>query len=307
MIPALEKPRWIAVDWGTTHLRAWAMGRGNEVLDLANSDDGMSKLAPQEFEPALIRLVSHWLTEGKTPVIACGMVGSRQGWAEAPYRAVPCAAQSDALISAPCTDPRLDVRIIPGVKQASPADVMRGEETQIAGFLNQNPSFDGVLCLPGTHTKWVRISAEEIVSFQTFMTGEMFSLLGQTSVLKHSIASSGWHKSAFLEALDAAISAPASIASKLFGLRAETLLNNLSGAVARSRLSGFLIGLELSAARPYWLGQDIAIIGAEELSMAYIDGLISQGVQPQSHRSVDMTLAGLTKAYQQIQGSINAT
>ena len=86
-----------------------------------------------------------------------------------------------------------------------------------------------------------------------------------------------------------------------------TVLNNLSGAVARSRLSGFLIGLELSAARPYWLGQDIAIIGAEELSMAYIDGLISQGVQPQSHRSVDMTLAGLTKAYQQIQGSINAT
>lgn len=302
-------PDWLAVDWGTSHLRIWLLNAQGHILAEACDDSGMAALSSDQFYARFTRLAAPFLSQDKViPVVACGMIGAKQGWHEAPYIAAPCSAPGlEDAQKIETRDERFSLYILPGVKQARPADVMRGEETQIAGFLNQNPSFDGVLCLPGTHTKWVRISAEEIVSFQTFMTGEMFSLLGQTSVLKHSIASSGWHKSAFLEALDAAISAPASIALKLFGLRAETLLNNLSGAVARSRLSGFLIGLELSAARPYWLGQDIAIIGAEELSMAYIDGLISQGVQPQSYRSVDMTLAGLTKAYQQIQGSINAT
>jgi len=304
MIPALEKPRWIAVDWGTTHLRAWAMGRKNEVLDLANSDDGMSKLAPHEFEPALIRLVSHWLGAGKTPVIACGMVGSRQGWAEAPYRAVPCAAQSDALINAPCTDPRLDVRIIPGVKQASPADVMRGEETQISGFLAQNPNFDGVLCLPGTHSKWVHISAKEIVSFRTFMTGELFDLLGTGSVLRHSVAPTGWDQEAFVAAMSETLSRPEQIAARLFSLRAESLLNDQDPATARARLSGLLIGMELAAAKPYWLGQSVALIGAAALTQTYASALTELGATPTVAEGSAMTQAGLIAAFDTMKDTI---
>jgi 2-dehydro-3-deoxygalactonokinase len=298
MIPALEKPEWIAVDWGTTHLRAWAMGRANEVLDFANSDDGMSRLTPDAFEPALIRLVSHWLGTGKTPVIACGMVGSRQGWAEAPYRAVPCVAQSETLISAPCTDPRLDMRIIPGVKQASPADVMRGEETQIAGFLAKNPNFDGVLCLPGTHSKWVHISAKEIVSFRTFMTGELFDLLGTASVLRHSIAPKGWDQEAFLAAMSETLSRPEQIAARLFSLRAESLLNDQNPAEARARLSGLLIGMELAAAKPYWLGQSVALIGAHNLTQTYASALSKLGVTPTIAEGSAMTQAGLISAYE---------
>jgi 2-dehydro-3-deoxygalactonokinase len=258
----------------------------------------MSRLTPDAFEPALIRLVSHWLGTGKTPVIACGMVGSRQGWAEAPYRAVPCVAQSETLISAPCTDPRLDMRIIPGVKQASPADVMRGEETQIAGFLAKNPNFDGVLCLPGTHSKWVHISAKEIVSFRTFMTGELFDLLGTASVLRHSIAPKGWDQEAFLAAMSETLSRPEQIAARLFSLRAESLLNDQNPAEARARLSGLLIGMELAAAKPYWLGQSVALIGAHNLTQTYASALSKLGVTPTIAEGSAMTQAGLISAYE---------
>ena len=304
MIPALEKPKWIAVDWGTTHLRAWAMGGGNEVLDLANSDDGMSKLKPSDFEPALIRLVAHWLGAGKTPVIACGMVGARQGWTEAPYRAVPCAAQAGDLISAPCADPRLDVRIIPGVKQTNPADVMRGEETQIAGFIAKNPNYDGVLCLPGTHSKWVHISASEIVSFRTFMTGELFDLLGTGSVLRHSIAPKGWDQEAFLAAMSETLSRPEQIAARLFSLRAESLLNNQDPETARARLSGLLIGMELAAAKPYWLGQLVAVIGAAVLTRTYASALKELGAVPSVAEGSAMTQAGLISAYETMKDAL---
>ena len=148
------KANWIAVDWGTSSLRAWAMDAEGHDLATASLNQGMGQLAPSEFELALCALVEPWLSVGPTNVIACGMLGARQGWIETPYRVAPCKPQS-ILTKAPTTDPRLNVQIIAGVSQARPADVMRGEETQIAGFQKLNPNWDGVICLPGTHTKWV--------------------------------------------------------------------------------------------------------------------------------------------------------
>ena len=178
---------WIAVDWGTSNLRAWAMGAEGPLAE-AVSDDGMGKLQPADFEPALLRLISPWLTAPRTPVLACGMVGARQGWREAPYRAVPCAPVDAAGVLHVPTDPRLTFHIAPGLSQDRPADVMRGEETQVAGVLALHKGFDGVICHPGTHSKWVHVSAGEVVSFQTFMTGEIFALLSTQSVLRHSMA-----------------------------------------------------------------------------------------------------------------------
>ena len=123
---------------------------------------------------------------------------------------------------APSTDPRLDVRVIPGLKQTSPADVMRGEETQIAGYLAGNPGFDGVLCLPGTHSKWVQVSAGEVVSFRTFMTGEMFALLARTSVLRLTVGE-GWHDAAFADAVADSMARPEALSQRLFSIRAEGL------------------------------------------------------------------------------------
>lgn len=295
-------PDWIAIDWGTTHLRAYAMGPGG-VLAEAASEDGMGRLTRDGFEPALLRLIGGWLPQGRqtpdrpTPVIACGMVGSRQGWREAPYRATPCPPLDPAaLLPVATADPRLAVRLVPGLCQNAPADVMRGEETQIAGALVALPGFDGVICLPGTHSKWAQLSAGEVVSFQTCMTGELFALLSSSSVLRHSLTGDGWDEPAFVAALSDAIARPEKIAARLFALRAETLIADLQPAAARARLSGLLIGIELAATRPYWLGQDILIVGADILSGTYARALAAQGATARQLPVAACTIAGLNRA-----------
>ncbi|OAN76479.1 2-keto-3-deoxy-galactonokinase [Jannaschia sp. EhC01] len=287
---------WIAVDWGTTHLRAWAMV-GDTAKAEATSDDGMGTLERDGFEPALLRLIEPWLGQGTMPVVACGMVGARQGWFEAPYVAIPAKPCDLTPVQVPTRDARLNMMIIPGLKQTDPADVMRGEETQIAGFLGANKTFDGVLCLPGTHTKWVRISAEEVVSFQTCMTGELFQLLSEKSVLRHSIAPAGEDAGAFAQAVSDIISRPEKLAQRLFSLRAENVINGLEGTTARARLSGCLIGAELAATKPYWLGQDVAIAGSPVLIDAYSKALKTQGVEARTFDAAPLTRAGLARVH----------
>ena len=289
-------PDWIAVDWGTSQLRVWAMA-GGRVLATARSEDGMGRLSPEGFQPALLRLIEPWLGAGQMPVIACGMVGARQGWVEAPYRPVPCAPVAPGALMKVAADPRLAVRFVPGLSQRKPAaDVMRGEETQIAGVLATLPNFDGIVCLPGTHSKWAHLSAGEVVSFQTFLTGEMFALLAGQSVLRHSVGASGWDDAAFAEAVADALTSPARVTARLFGLRAEALLADLAPETARARLSGLLIGAELAAARPYWLGQRVVIVAADGIAHAYAAALAAQGVQAELLPAEQMTLAGLTLA-----------
>ena len=292
---------WLALDWGTTNLRAWAMGRDGAILAHATSDKGMGKLTPVGYETALLDLTRDWCA-GPITALACGMVGARQGWIEAPYATTPCSPTPTAFIQAPTTTPGLTVNIIPGIRQNAPADVMRGEETQIAGFIALNPGWDGVLCLPGTHSKWVHISAGEVVSFQTVMTGELFALIGSQSVLRHTVGTEGWDDDAFTQALSETLSRPERMIGRLFSLRAEHLLHGLDGATARARLSGLLIGAELAATRAYWLGQNIAVIGVGTLSRLYIAALAQQSVTAMQADNDSVTLAGLTAAYHSLKG-----
>lgn len=289
-------PEWIAVDWGTSNLRAWAMA-GDVVLAEAGSDHGMGQLTPNAFEAALLDIIAPWLGAQTIPVIACGMVGAKQGWVEAPYAAVPCPPVGQAPVMAPTTDARISVTILPGLSQLTPPDVMRGEETQIAGFLAHQPTFDGVLCMPGTHTKWVHISAGEVVSFKTFMTGELFALLSQQSVLKHMMGDD-FQMADFQAALRDAMARPEAIAGQLFALRARGLVADASGS-ASAALSGLLIGAELAASKPYWLGQRVAILGAGRLARLYASALAGESVQAEEFDVTDATLRGLSAAYEQ--------
>jgi 2-dehydro-3-deoxygalactonokinase len=291
------KPEWIAIDWGTSNLRVWAM-RENEAIAKASSESGMSGLAKTEFEPALQTLLSDWEVPAQTPMVACGMVGSRQGWVEAPYRAVPCTPLGSGFVRPDHSG--LNVSVISGLRQATPSDVMRGEETQIAGFLSLNRDWDGVICLPGTHTKWVQVSAGEVVSFQTYMTGELFALLSENSVLRHSVQGDGWDDSTFDQTVEILISRPEKLAARLFSIRADDLLENTPVATSRARLSAVLIGAELAAARPYWLGTNIAIIGATRQAQVYDRALRTQGASATVANAERMTLAGLTAAYRNL-------
>jgi 2-dehydro-3-deoxygalactonokinase len=268
-------------------------------VDEAASEDGKARLGAGDFEPALLRLVGPWLAEGRvTEVLACGLVGARQGGIEAAYAMAPCPPlHPESFVRPAVADPRLRVHILPGLCQTSPPDVMRGEETQIAGFLADEPGFDGVLCLPGTHSKWAHVSAGEVVSFSSFMTGEIFALLAEGSVLRHSVGTTGWSEPDFVEAVEDTLSRPERIAARLFGLRAESLLAGLAPERARARLSGLLIGSELAAARPYWLGREVVLVGADGLAGAYRTALAQCGLAARQVPVTGLTLAGLTAAH----------
>ena len=174
---------WLAADWGTSYLRVWVVDANGQVIERLKADCGMASISSDQFEAKFLALVHPLLSEeALTKVICCGMAGSQQGWCEALYLQVPCNPPSaEHARRVQTADPRIQVHILPGVKQISPADVMRGEETQIRGFFALNKDFDGIICLPGTHTKWVHVSGGEMVSFQTFMTGEIFSLISMNS------------------------------------------------------------------------------------------------------------------------------
>ncbi len=293
---------WIAVDWGTTNLRAWLIAGDGEVLATCRSELGMSRLRPEEFEAALMETVEDALrSNGQIPVIVCGMAGAREGWKEAPYSAVPCAPPGLSEAVTPQTrDVRLQTFIIPGLKQLEPADVMRGEETQISGFLAGQPDFEGVICLPGTHTKWVRVSDRTITEFHTHMTGEIFSLLSSQSVLRHSLGGEGWDQDAFIEALETVIEDPTRISSRLFSIRAKALLNNTEDAYLRSELSGYLLGLELGGVGRKWLDQETVLIGDSRLVELYRAGLKILGINAIIVEDKDITLSGLRHAYAEL-------
>ena len=296
----LSKISLIAADWGTSNLRVWSMDHQGNVINSITNGKGMSSLEPSEFEPHLINLIGNWLpteANARYPIIICGMAGAKTGWKEAAYLTAPCPPiNKEKIVKIETEDQRISVSIIPGIMQKSPPDVMRGEETQIAGYLSKKPDFDGIICLPGTHTKWVHISAGEIVSFKTFMTGEIFLSLSERSILRSSVQSNDFDATSFLEAFENVYTNPALLSAKLFGLRAADLLENASTKILKSMLSGYLIGSELAGAKSYWLGQNIVIIGNNDLCVLYEKALKKLGLNTTIENAQNVTLNGLKKA-----------
>jgi len=288
-------PKWIAVEWAATHVRVWAMGANNKVLAEVNRDYSTDGPDLAGLESALLGLISEWLTpEHATPVICCGMTRLKTPW-----RAVPCVpVDPHQLVRMPTQDARLDVRVIPGIMQRNPSDMMFGTETLIAGFLALRPGFDGVICLPGAHSRWVHISAREIVSFATYLTGELLALLAKRSSISPSIADNGLDNAAFDQAVATGLSHPASVSARLYSLHASVLNGDLDAVSARSTLSGLLIGQELGAARPYWLGQNVVVEGTVTETDMYVAALRTQGAEVERLASEVLALEGLKVAYE---------
>lgn len=331
--PLADRLSWIAVDWGSSNLRAWALDDAGTIIADASGPRGMLGLAPDEFEGALLETVGDWLAsmahDEAIEVLVCGMAGARQGWVEAAY--LPLTDDSDVLAElgsrltpVPTKDPRLQVRIVPGLCQRPSAeapqrldaggfDVMRGEETQLAGLMNRHPAFDGAVCLPGTHAKWARLENGRISGFTTFMSGELFKLLGQHSVLKHSLATDDRagnlgdedQRTAYLDGIDTAMAAPERLSAELFGIRARDLLDSrLPSGEAReirlsARLSGLVLGLELAGATANLApGSRVVLIGAAALCQRYRLALEHRGFSVDIEANADMILAGLGRIHQ---------
>jgi 2-dehydro-3-deoxygalactonokinase len=299
---------WVAVDWGTSNLRVWGIGARGNVVFKHVSDQGMSKLTIDDYPHVLGGLLARDFAPSgsRIDVIVCGMAGARQGWMEAPYLDAPadlCALSAGA-VSPAMPSARFSVRILPGVCQrfAGTEDVMRGEETQLLGLATRWPSFSGVVCMPGTHSKWVRLTGHRVERFATAMTGELFEVLRTHSVLRHSLVGQldGPNRDDGFEAgLTAGIEAPQKLPAALFKVRAASILSARTPDWCAGLLSGLLIGSEVGAQRDWIGGSEIAIVGDTRLAELYARGLAAMGSKARIVDGVEATLAGLKYARQQ--------
>lgn len=300
-----DKVSWVAVDWGTSNLRAWSVSRSGAVLAHAVSEKGMGRLTPAEFPPTLLEVARDLsLPEEPLDVLICGMAGARQGWLEAPYMETPADLRDLArsAVHPDMSGSALSVAILPGVSQRSGGDdVMRGEETQLLGLSSLLPGYSGLVCMPGTHSKWAQLDGTVIAGFSTVMTGELFELLKSQSVLRHSLAgpTDGPERSeGFTTGARDGLDDPAGLTSRLFRVRASALLSARSASWCAGYLSGLLIGTEIAARRDRIGVDPVPLIGSAPLCALYAQVL---GMAGASGRPVDATqvvLAGLQAARQ---------
>lgn len=287
----------IAVDWGSTRLRAYRLAEDGTIVDRRFRDNG-ALACSSRFAQVLAQQIDGW---NDSCVLMCGMIGARGGWREVPY--VECPGDANALAAGAvtlCMDDGIaglegrELRIVPGmIDRASPAmaDVMRGEETQIAGLLATLADGDHTVCLPGTHSKWVCVRGGAIHSIHTAMTGESYALFRHHSVLGRLMPSDEpeFDAPAFDQGLRRSED-PDGLLHQLFGIRTGGLLGSISANAAPSFLSGLLIGCELRARCP--LPPEVHLIGDDRLASRYARALERLGVRPQRHAE-DLAATGL--------------
>lgn len=258
----------IGVDWGTTNARAFRYDHMGTVIEQRHRRIGLLNIKNREWEAAFREHFGDWIDGAPTAsVILCGMVGSQQGWSEAPY--VACPVNKDDLGANLYRIPNTEYFIVPGVRSddsVNVPDVMRGEETQIVG-LNLRES--QIVCLPGTHSKWVRLENGVITAFQTYLTGELFQVLSNHSILSRTLEERQPSESAFLQGLDDSNRA-GGLLHQLFGVRGLRLFGKLSGSAQSDYLSGLLIGNEVrSALDDLPPIQPITLVGSDALVSRY--------------------------------------
>lgn len=247
----MNQAEYVAVDWGTSSFRLWLVDRAGSVLAERRSGEGMMAAAKPGFAAVLQSHLDAVGAANDLPVVICGMAGARQGWVEAGYIDTPAHLASILERAVQVSGQSRDIRILPGIAQRDPGapDVMRGEETQLLGALGTDAAGESVVCIPGTHSKWVRVSGGTVERFATFMTGELFSVISRETILSHAVAGADEAEDtqAFGSAVVAAFEAPALAANLLFQVRSNQLLYGGSASAARERISGTLIGIELAA------------------------------------------------------------
>lgn len=293
----------LACDWGTTNLRTWMLDADGQVLAEREFPLGVSRLAPGEAAARFTSEVRPALDAVALPAILCGMVGSNLGWTLAPY--VDCPVNLDDLASH-LVQPTgaADVRIIPGVRSHGfngQGDVMRGEETQLFGWLAGAPgrrSGRHLICHPGTHAKWMVVEDGRLTSFVTAMTGELFAVLGAHSVLRSDVLPDD------LAAFDQGVVAAGdggALAARLFTARARVVGQGAPAESTSSYLSGLLIGADV-AATPGLLGagafDSLVLLGDARLCGLYSRALKAHGQVAETFDGESAAVAGLFALHQ---------
>lgn len=267
----------IGVDWGTTNLRAYRFDDEGRVIERRLSAAGILNVKDDGFAATLHENVGDWIGAGQKRVLLSGMVGSRQGWVEADY--LPCPLTLDDLAAGVVSIPYegAEVKLIPGVRGEDGSgvpEVMRGEETQVMGIAERS-LLGGLVCMPGTHAKWVELRDGTIASFQTCMTGDVFAALRKETILSKLMhADSAIDEKHFLRGVKRSADA-GGVLHHLFGVRTLALMDQLREEDAASYLSGLLIGHEVRTMMPAHGG--VHIVGAAQLCGLYQRAIESCG------------------------------
>ncbi|WP_347137982.1 2-dehydro-3-deoxygalactonokinase [Paracoccus sp. SSK6] len=267
----------IGIDWGTTSFRAWRMGQGGKVLETISDGPGIlaASALPGGFRQALQDSIGPWL-DG-TPIIASGMITSRNGWVETPYLPLPL----DAAALAGSLTLHDGIHFVTGAVSDpdGPApDVMRGEETEIIGHLAGGGT-GGLFVLPGTHSKWARAEGGSLVGFRTVMTGEVFAALRDHTILGRLIQPGPGSEEAFRQGVEAGRQDGA-LLGRIFSARTLALMDRLAGEQIADYLSGLLIGDEVAQGARDADGP-VTIIGRGDLAARYQTAFEVLGVSAQ--------------------------
>ncbi len=269
---------FIAVDWGTTNRRAWRI-EGGAVTQEFDDDRGVLSVQKPDF-PAAVGEIRERL--GDHPLLMAGMIGSNRGWVEASY--VPCPAGLDDVAAALTWPEAGRTAIVPGLCFDDPPDVMRGEEAQILGAVEAGlvPA-DALICHPGTHNKWVTLSGGRVARFRTVMTGELFNLLKEHSILSDLLADEMGADDAFRAGVSRGLEGHA-LGAELFSVRAGVLLGKRRKQDATDFTSGLLIGADVAFGIKEGASNDVFVMGRPELTRLYAAAL---GVAGRRAKEVD--------------------
>lgn len=295
----MTTPALLACDWGTTNLRAWTLDAAGKVLAGRDFALGVSGLQAGEAARRFRSEVRPALGAEGLPAVLCGMIGSNLGWCVAPYLDAPIGLDDLAAALVAPADADGWVRIAPGVRSgglAGAGDVMRGEETQLFGWLELNPERARgrhVVCHPGTHAKWMVLEDGRLTHFVTAMTGELFAVLRKHSVLKSDASPDD--PAAFAKGLAAAGEGDA-LAARLFTARARVVGGGEPAETTPAYLSGLLIGAE-AASLPKLLGLEagasVAVLGDAMLCRLYRQALEARGLNCETFDGEAAAVAGL--------------
>jgi 2-dehydro-3-deoxygalactonokinase len=284
--------RWadgfITADWGTTNRRAYLLDGGKCVGEFED-DKGILSVPKGGFGEAVAEVRERL---GDRPLLLAGMVGSNRGWIEAPY--VPCPAGIEQLVAKLVWAEPGRTAIVPGVSfvDADEADVMRGEEVQLLGaFASGMIAGDGIVCHPGTHNKWTRIEGGRITRFTTVMTGELFNLLKEHSILSDMLAGPAEPGEAFSRGVRRGLN-DCRLTAELFKIRARVLLGETEAEDAASYASGLLLGTDVRTGVAEDFDEEVVVMGRPELTRLYAEALRLAGKRPREVDGEQAFLAG---------------
>lgn len=283
----IHPPTLIAVDWGTSALRAALITNG-KIVSVRHSDQGILRVSPQGFADALDHFCGDWMAHPHALTLICGMAGSAQGWQLAPYMICPSPLHN--LTQHLVWVVPNKVALVPGIscELSHAPDVMRGEETQVLGALQLLGCADATVILPGTHSKWVQVQHHRVMRFHTFMTGECFALLKQHSILERTLSAPQPDPSpgdegdeSFFDQGVALAFTGASLLHTLFSVRTLALMDRLKPKRGLAYLSGLLIGEELRA-QAHLLKGPLVVVANPNLQKRYQRALALRGFECQT-------------------------